>query len=86
MLGEGPPFGINESFRLAEKKFSIDFSKANTTFCFSLHYKTINCYLGSISHGFSTAGSREVSLNGNVYDFSINYNSFDKFDIFDIHK
>ena len=27
-----------------------------------------------------------ASLNGNVYDFSVDYNSFDKFDILNIHK
>ena len=30
--------------------------------------------------------SREVSLNGNVYDFSIDYNSIDKSNILNIHK
>ena len=29
VLGEGPTFGINESFGLPEKKFSINFSKQN---------------------------------------------------------
>ena len=43
-------------------------------------------YLGSISNGFSATGSREVSLNGNVYDFSVDYNSVDKSDITNIHK
>ena len=31
----------------------------------------INFGLGSIPNGFSPTESREVSLNGNVYDFSI---------------
>ena len=30
--------------------------------------------------------SREVSLNGTVYDFSVHYNSIDKSDILNIHK
>ena len=30
--------------------------------------------------------SREVSLNGNVYDFSVGNNSIDKSDILSIHK
>ena len=30
--------------------------------------------------------SREVSLNRNVYDFSVNYNSIGKSDILNIHK
>ena len=41
MLGESPTFGINERFGSPEKKISIDFSKANTKFCLSLHYKAI---------------------------------------------
>ena len=42
--------------------------------------------LGSISNGFSAIESREVSLNGNMYDFSVNYNSIDKSGILNIHK
>ena len=41
---------------------------------------------GSISSAFSVNESREVSLNGNVYDFSVYYNSIDKSDILNIHK
>ena len=57
-------------------------------FKFKANNKNINfpiqfC-LGSISNGFSAAESREVSLNGNVYDFSIAYNSIDKSDILTI--
>ena len=95
IFGEGDTFGINGSFGAPEKKFSINFSKANKKFCLSLHYNADNSYLfvnekeifkfkadnknvnfltqfylGSISNGFSaTDSSREVSLNGNVYDF-----------------
>ena len=39
-----------------------------------------------ISNGFSACKCREVSLNHNVYDFSIDYNSIYKFDIINIHK
>ena len=42
--------------------------------------------LESISNGFSTTESREVSLNGNVNDFSVDCNSIDKSDILNIHK
>ena len=42
--------------------------------------------LESISDGFSTTESREVSLNGIVYDFSANWNSIDKSGILNIHK
>ena len=58
-------------------KFKTDNKNVNfpTQFC-----------LGSLSNGFSATESREVSLNGNVYDFSVDYNSVDKSDILNIHK
>ena len=111
ILGEGPTYGINGSFGSPEKKFSVNFSKANTKFCLSLHYNADNSYLfinekeifkfkgdnknvnfpsqfclGSLSNGFSATESIEVSLNGNMCDFSVDYNSIDKYDIFNIHK
>ena len=33
VLGEGPTDGINDRTGAAERKFSINFSKANSTFC-----------------------------------------------------
>ena len=42
--------------------------------------------LGSISNGFSAIQSRQVSLDGNVCGFSVDYNSIDKSDILNIHK
>ena len=39
---------------------------------------SIQFCLGNISNGFSATESREVSLNGNVYDWSVDYNSVDK--------
>ena len=96
ILGKGPTYGINGSFRSPENKFNINFAKANTKFCLSLHYDGDNSYLfvngkeifkfkasnrninfptqfylGSIFNGFGVLESREVSLNGNVYDFSV---------------
>ena len=41
---------------------------------------------GSTSNKFSATQSREASLNGNVYDFSLDYNCSDKSDILNIHK
>ena len=38
MLGEGPIYDVNGGFGAAEKKFSINFTKANTKFCLSLYY------------------------------------------------
>ena len=51
----------------------------------NINFLTQFC-LGSISNGFSATKSKEVSLNGNVYDFSVDYNSIDKFNILNIHK
>ena len=102
---------MNGSFDSPEKKFSINFTKANTKFWLSLHCNADNSYLfgngkeiikfkadnknvnfptrfrlGIISDGVGATESREVSLNGNVYDFSVDYNSVDKSDILNIHK
>ena len=45
VLGGGPTYGINGTFGSAEKKFSINFSKANKKFGLSLHHKADNSYL-----------------------------------------
>ena len=45
VLGEGDIFGINGSFGAPEKKVSINFSKANKKFCWSLYYNADNSYL-----------------------------------------
>ena len=115
MLGEGPTFRINGRFGSPEKRFSINFTKANKKVCLSLHYNADNSYkqitdnvngkemfkfkaenknvkfptkfcFGSISNGFSATEFREVSLNRNVYNFSFDYNSIDKYDKLNIHK
>ena len=102
---------LTEALDHQKKKFDINFSKANTKFCVSLHYNSYNSflfvnvkeifkfeadnnnvnfstqfYLENISNVFSAVESREVSLNENVYDFSVDYNSIDKSDILNIHK
>ena len=41
---DGLSSGINERFGSAEKTFIIDFTKANTIFCLSLHYNADNSY------------------------------------------
>ena len=58
-------------------KFKADNENVNftTQFC-----------LGSIFNEFDAFDFREVSLKGNVYDFSVDYNSIDKSDILNIHK
>ena len=45
ILGEGPTYGINGSFGLPEKKFSINFTKTNTKVCLSLHCNADDSYL-----------------------------------------
>ena len=45
ILGEGPTYGINGSFGSPEKRFTINFTKANTKFSLSLHYNADNNYL-----------------------------------------
>ena len=42
--------------------------------------------LGSVSDEFRTTESREVSLNGNVCDFSVHCNSIDKSDTLNTHN
>ena len=42
--------------------------------------------LGSISNKFDYVDSEEVSLKGNVYDFSVDYNAIDRSSILNIHK
>ena len=47
---------------------------------------SIQFCLESISNGFIATESREISLNGNVYDFSVDYNSINKSEILNIRK
>ena len=42
--------------------------------------------LGSTSNGFGAFEFREISLNGNVQKFSVDYTAIDKSDILNIHK
>ena len=42
--------------------------------------------LGSISNGFRATESKEVSLNGNLYNFSVDYNFIDKSYLLNIHE
>ena len=111
ILGEGDTLILILVLLYQKKKFSINFSKENATFCLSLHYNADKSYLfvngreifkfkadnknvnfptwfclESISGGFSATETREVSLNGNVYNFSVDYNSIYKSDKLSIHK
>ena len=55
------------------------------TFKFKANNRKVNFaakfFLGSISNGFRATESREVSLKGNAYDFSVDYYANDKSDI-----
>ena len=66
------------------------FANGKWIFKFKAHNKNVNfpiqfC-LGSTYDGFGALEPREVSWNGNVYDFPVDYNSVDKSDILNIHK
>ena len=66
------------------------FVNGKETFNFKADKKNVNfpiqfC-LGYTSNGFSASESREASLNGHVYDFSVDYNSIDKSGIINIRK
>ena len=86
---------------MQQKKNSINFSKAKTKFCLSLHYNGDESYLhvnkteickfkandnkswhnfclGSISKKFTKDEQREISLNGTIYDFSVDHSSIKK--------
>ena len=71
----------DNSYLLVNEKEIIKFKADNK----NVNFPTRFC-LGSISDGFSATESREVSLNVNVYDFSVDCNSIDKSDILKIHK
>ena len=44
-----------------------------------------NICLSSTSKGFTKDEQSEISVNGNVYDFSVDHSSIKKEDIFNIH-
>ena len=46
----------------------------------NVNFPTQFCH-GNLSNGFSATDSSKVSLNGNVYDFSVDYKSIDKSNI-----
>ena len=68
---------IDNSYLLVNGKKIVEFKADNK----NVNFPTQIC-LRSISNGFSTTESREE----NVYEFSVDYSSIDKFDIVNIHK
>ena len=51
----------------------------------NVNFPTQLC-LGSIPNGFGAAEFREISLKGNLYDFLVDCNAIDEFDILNIPK
>ena len=66
---------------LSMQKSIFKFKVNNENVIFPTHF-----YLGSISNVFGTAESREISLNGNVYNLSVRYNAIDKTHILNISR
>ena len=74
-------YNADNSYLFANEKEIFKFKAENKNVNFPTQF-----FLGSISNGFSTTESREVFLNGNMYDFSVNYNFIDKSNILNTHK
>ena len=74
-------YNADNSYLFANGKEIFKFGAANK----HVNFPTQFC-LRSISNGFSATESKKVSLNGNMYDFSVNYNSLDKSKVLNIHK
>ena len=63
-----------------EKKI-FKFKVSNTNVNFPIQF----C-LGSISNGFGATGSREISLQGNKYNLSVDYDAIQKSEILNIQN
>ena len=68
-------YNADNSYFFVNGKEIFKFTADNKNFDFPTQF----CH-GRISNRFSAQESREIILNGNVYDFSVNYSSIDKFD------
>ena len=99
IVGLGLTQGLDDTTLTAETQYSINFSRSNRKFCLSLHYKESNSFLfvnamKNISiqskrfwNKKYPLGLENISgLNGCVYDFPVDYKTFDTSDIFDINK
>ena len=74
-------YNANNSYLIFNGKEIFKFKSENKNITFPTQF----C-LGSSSNVFSATDFREVSLNGNMYDFSVDYNTIDKSDILNTHK
>ena len=70
-------YNVDNSYLFVNGKEIFKFKADNT----NVRFPTQFC-LGSVSNGFSATESGEVSLNGNMYDFSADYNSIVKYGTF----
>ena len=66
-------YNVDNSYLFVNGKEIFKFRDDNK----NVNFPTKFC-LRNISNGFSATKSGEVSLNGNVYDVSVDYNSIDK--------
>ena len=78
VLGKDFVQGLDDTTIYAEKLYSINFTKANTKFCLSLHYNGSNSYLfvnGTEIHKFKTKDSEIITATiclGNISrEFSV---------------
>ena len=74
-------YNYNNRYQFVNRKEIFKFKTNNKNVNFLTQF-----LLGSISNGFHATESRGVSLGWNVYDFSVDYNAIDKFDILSAHK
>ena len=74
-------YNCDNSYLFVNGKVIYKFKADNKNF----NFPTQIC-LGNVSNGFDAIDSREVSLKGNVYDFLVDHNAFDKFNMFNVHK
>ena len=74
-------YNVDNSYLVVNGKEIFKFKANNKNINFPFQF----C-CGSIYNVFSAHESREVSLNGNAYDFSVDYNFVDKSNILNIHK
>ena len=70
-------YNADNSYLFVNEKEIFKFKSDNK----NVNFPTQFC-LGSISNRFSNTESRKVSLNENVYNFSVDYSSIDKLDNF----
>ena len=74
-------YNADNSYLFVNGRENFKFKTNNKNFNFSTQF----CF-GIVFNGFRNSESREESLNGNVYDFSVDCNSIDKSIILNIHK